>query len=164
MAKRKTTRERGRFKQEIHAALYKNEDLRSLLVGNFSNMTKQQMVSEFKRHVKSHLFVDETVTETASFIFYDVAFPSLKEHTKDCKVIMYIICHRDIVENCQVEGYVGDRVDILCQMVEDALLNNEDVVGDFGIGDLQLDNIQIYNATRFYGAILNFSVPAFRWC
>lgn len=164
MTRQKTTREKGRFKQEIHSALYKNEELRSLLIGDSSKMTNQQKMSEFKRHVKSHLFVDETVTEAESFIFYDVAFPSLKEHTKDCKVIMYVICHRDIMETCQVEGYIGDRVDVLCQMVEDSLLNEANVAGSFGIGNLQLDSVQIYNATRFYGAIMNFSVPSFRWC
>ena len=163
-AKSKTMRERGQFKLEIQSALYKSDDIRELLLGDTSGMNKSQILSAFKSHVKSHLFIDDTITETDTFIFYDVIFPSLEEHMKTCKVIMYLICHRDILDNYYKDGYVGNRIDILGEMVEDALLNDPEVVNSFGIGELQLVNTSIYNATRFYGCVLNFSVPNFRWC
>lgn len=75
---------------------------------------------------------------------------------------MYLISHRDTVdESYDIEGYYGNRVDALTQMVEDALLD-ESVVNNFGIGKLTLDSIGIYNATRFYGYIMEFIVPTFR--
>lgn len=162
--KSKTTRERGQFKLEIQSALYKNENIRELLLGDTSGMKKAEILAAFKNHVKSHLFIDDTITETDTFIFYDVIFPSLKENMKNCKVVMYLICHRDILETYHKDGYVGDRIDILCEMVEDTLLNDNETVNSFGIGELQLESISIYNATRFYGCIMNFSVPNFRWC
>lgn len=162
MARTKTTKERGKFKMEIHNALYKSADIKELILGDTSGLTSKQLREAFKEHVKSHLFIDDTIEDADTFIFYDVVFPYIHTHTKTCKVIMYAICHRDILETYSKEGYYGDRMDILIQMIEDVLLNDEDVVKNFGIGDLTLDSIEPYNSMRFYGAILYFSVPNFR--
>lgn len=164
MAKRKTTAERGKFKNEIHAALYKSKDIRNLLLGDTSGKSAVQIQKDFKNHVKSHLFIEDTVVDADTFIYYDVIMPRIHSNTKDCKVVMYLISHRDIVDytdDCPVEGYFGNRTDILSQMVEDALLD-EEVINNFGIGELTLDSISIYNATRFYGCIMEYSVPSFR--
>lgn len=160
--KKKTTKERGVFKNEIHQALYKSENIREILLGDTSSMTQSELMTEFKKHVKSHLYINETVMDASMFIYYDVTMPSLSTTVKDCKIILYIICHRDHVDDEFIkEGYYGNRVDILTEMVEDALLD-EDVINNFGIGELTLDSISIYNATRFYGCIMEYSVPSFR--
>lgn len=158
----KTTVERGKFKKEIHAALFKNSDLKELLLGDTTGMSAAKVRDEFKAHVKSHLFIDDTMTEQESFIFYDVRMPSLKSQVKSCNIIMYLISHREILEDYSKEGYYGDRSDIMAQMVEDSLINNEDTALSFGIGRLNLDSIEIYNSTRYYGCMLSFSVPNFR--
>lgn len=160
--KLKTTSEKGKFKQEISTALYKNEDLRELLLGDTSQMSASEMRKAFKEHVKSHLFIDDTITETSSFIFYDVIFPSLRSNIKKCEVVMYVICHRDILEDYSKDGYYGDRADALSQMIEDSLINDEEIANSFGIGKLNLDSVNIYNATRFYGCVMYFSVSNFR--
>lgn len=160
--KSKTTSDRGKFKQEIHAALYQNDDIKELLIGDMSGMTQSQIREEFKKRVKSHLFIDETIQETDSFIFYDVVFPVLEPNIKRCKVIMYLICHRDILDDYHKPGYYGNRMDILTQMVENTLINDEKVSKDFGIGQLSLDSVDTYNGIRFYGCVLIFQVPTFR--
>lgn len=162
MAKQKTTAERGKFKTEISGALYKNEDLRDLLLGDTSGMSATQIRTAFKDHVKSHLFIDDTIEDAGSFIFYDIKFPFMHTNTKTCQVIMYAMCHRDILETYTKEGYYGDRSDILAQMIENTLINDEEVARSFGIGDLTLDSVDIYNSQRFYGSIMVFSVPNFR--
>lgn len=162
MNKKKTTAERGKFKSEISGALYKNKDIRELILGDTSGLSAAQIRSAFKEHVKSHLFIDDTITDAESFIFYDVRFPFMRTQTKTCQVVMYVMCHRDILETYSKEGYYGDRADILAQMVEDTLINDEEVVNSFGIGALSLDSIDIYNSSRFYGCIMYFSVPNFR--
>ena len=140
MAKKKTTRERGLFKQEIHAALFKNKDICEMLLGDTTSMSKTKIMTEFKKHVKSHLFIEDTVMDAEMFIYYDVVMPNLRSNIKDCRVVMYLICHRDILDNGYTkEGYVGDRVDILSQMVEETLLD-ESVVNNFGIGELSLEH------------------------
>ena len=75
---------------------------------------------------------------------------------------MYVIVHRDILDDYYKEGYDGDRADALSQMIENTLINDEETSNSFGIGKLNLDSVNIYNATRFYGCIMNFSVPNFR--
>ena len=162
MARKKTTEERGLFKREIHAALYKNEKIRKLLLGDTKGKKAVDVMADFKKHVKSHLFIDDTITDADMFIYYDVIMPNLRSNIKDCKVTMYLICHRDILDDgYTMDGYVGDRVDILSQLVEETLLDKS-VVNNFGIGELTLDSIYVYNATRFYGCIMNFVVPNFR--
>ena len=75
---------------------------------------------------------------------------------------MYMICHRAIIDDYHKEGYYGDRVDILTQMVEKAIINDKDIANSFGIGSLTLDSVDFYNSRRFYGRLLTFSVPDFR--
>ena len=162
MAQRKTTAERGKFKSEISSALYKNEDIIELLLGDTSGKSPVQVRSAFKEQVKSHLFIDDTITDAKTFIFYDVRMPYMKSQIKGCQVIMYVMCHRDILENYVKENYFGDRIDILSQMIEDTLINDEEVANSFGIGKLSLDSIDIYNSLRFYGCIMTFNVPNFR--
>lgn len=162
MKKKKSTKERGKFKKEIHAALYKSDNIREMLLGDTSKKTPLQIQKEFKEHVKSHLFLEDTVTNTDMAIFYDVIMPRLQPNIKECRIIMYLICHRDTLDkDLPKEGYYGNRVDVLSEMVEDALLD-EEVINKFGIGELTLDSVGIYNATRFYGCIMEFVVPTFR--
>ena len=162
MAKKKTTAERGKFKIEISGALYKNKDIRELLLGDTSGMSAAQIRTAFREQVKSHLFIDDTITDAKTFIFYDVRFPFMRAQTKNCQVVMYAMCHRDILDTYSKDGYYGDRIDILSQMIEDTLINDENVANSFGIGELTLDSIDIYNSLRFYGCIMTFSVPNFR--
>lgn len=160
--RKKSTAERGKFKQEITSALYKSADIRDLLLGDTSGMSTSDKQKSFRKHVKSHLFIDDTIEETDSFIFYDVRLPDLAAQIKDCQVILYAICHRDILDDYVKEGYFGNRADILSQMIEDCLINDEEVANSFGIGKLSLDSVDLYNATRFYGVVMIFNVPDFR--
>lgn len=157
-----TTAERGKFKMDIHKALFKSEPIKEMLLGDTSDMSKSEIKEEFKKYVKSHLFVDELVTETKTYIFYDVDMPVIRPNIKSCNIYMYLVCHRDILETYSKEGYYGDRIDILGQMVEDALINDKDMVNKFGIGKLTLDSISIYNTTKLYGCLMTFTVPNFR--
>ena len=162
MARLKDTSERGKFKEQIHSALYKSDDIKELLIGDISGMSASEIQKKFKEHVKSHLFIDDTIEETESFIFYDVVFPSLRPQTKNCQVIMYILCHRNILDDYYKEGYYGNRADILSQMVEDVLINDQKVARSFGIGELSLGSVEIYNSMRHYGCVMFFNVPTFR--
>ncbi len=162
MAKKSDVSERGRFKIEITSALYKNKDIRELILGDTTGKSTTEVAKEFKNYVKSHLFIDDTITETKTFIFYDVILPSLHTQTKECSVIMFAICHRDILDNYAKEGYYGNRADILTQMIVNALINDKETANSFGIGELTLDSVDVYNSQRMYGCELRFSVPSFR--
>lgn len=158
----KTLMQRGKFKQEIHKALYKSKDIKELLLGDISELPANVVLEKFKEHVKSHLFIEDTITKADTYIYYDIVFPRLSEHIKSCAVIMYLICERSTIDGYSKDGFVGNKIDILSQMVENALINDEEVVNKFGIGRLRIENVDIYNATRFYGVAIRFEVPAFR--
>lgn len=160
--RKKQTSEIGRFKKLVQKALYSNSDLRELVIGDTSEKSDSQIRTAFKKQVMSHLFVDDTITETSTFIFYDVSIPYIHPQTKTCRLIMYAICHKDILDDCDSDEFDGNRTDVLSQMIEDTLLNDKVLVNEFGIGKLELDSNDIYNSTRFYGRILTFIVPSFR--
>jgi len=158
----KSTSERGLFKQVINTALYRSSDIKELLLGDTSNMSPSAIQKYFKDRVFSHLYVDDTVLKTNTYIFYDVVFPEIHTNTKTCKIIMYVLCHVDIIDKYDDGQFIGNRVDVLTQMIEDVLLNDEEVTNSFGIGQLKLDSEELYQASHFYGTVLTFSVPNFR--
>ena len=159
MGRKKTVIELGKFKTRINNALLKDENIQEILTGTTGDSREQ--FEKTKKQIHSHLFIDDTIKDTSTYIFYDVTMPDLRSQIKDIKVYMYAICHRDILENYSKEDYWGNRTDILAEMIEDAILNPT-VLREFGIGELVLDNIDIYNSTEFYGRILVFTVPNFR--
>ena len=156
-----TTKERGIYKTRVANALLKSDNIKDLILGDTSGMKQSDVIKNFKEHVKSHLFIDETIKETESFIFFDVIMPRMRPQVKSVQILMYAICHRDILENYAKDGYYGNRADILSEMIEEVLLD-DNIVKDFGIGDLELDNVDIYNSSTFYGCIMSFSVHNFR--
>ena len=156
-----TTKERGEYKTRIQNALLKSENIKEVILGDTSGMPTKEILSEFKNHVNSHLFIDDTIKDTSTYIFFDVIMPRMRPQVKSIQVLMYALCHRDILENYIKEGYYGNRADILSEMIEETLLD-EDIVKEFGIGDLELDNVDIYNSNTFYGCIMSFSVHNFR--
>lgn len=153
----------GKYKQNIHSALFKNKSLLNMIVQNADDMNMSKKMTEFQKYVQSHLFVDNTIEKENDYIFYDVRTSNMRPQIKTCTILMYIITPRDQIDvTPYIEGYYGNRVDILAQMVEDALINDKETVQEFGIGDLALEDVDIYNATRFYGRILTFKVKDFR--
>lgn len=161
MAKHLMLAERGKFKSSITSALYANNNIIEMLIGDTTGMSHPEKIKEFKKYVKSHLFIDDTVTDMKSYIFYDVVIPNVYSQTKECNIVMYLICHRDILDDYEKDGYFGNRTDILSQMVVDSLINDKDTANSFGIGKLKLDSVDVYNSKTMYGCILQFSTTAF---
>lgn len=163
MGRNNTIAEIGKFKEEIHSALFKNQDILELLLGDINNMSPEEIISGFKKHVESHLYIDEIVDEAITYIFYDVRVSNIEKELKNIRVIMYVIAPRNNeIGDYYKEGYHGNKTDILSEMIEDTLINDEKTANTFGIGKLRLTDVDIYNATRFYGRVLTFKVSTFR--
>jgi hypothetical protein len=156
-----TTKERGIYKTRILNAFLQSNNIKDIIIGDTSGMSQKEILTKFKSHVNSHLFIDETIKDTSTYIFFDVIMPKLRPQVKSIQMLVYAICHRDILDNYVREGYYGNRSDILSEIIEETLLDNN-IVKEFGIGDLELDNVDIYNSTTFYGCIMSFSVNNFR--
>ena len=151
-------KDRGLFKSNIKKCLYKNENLRQFLFdGENINITPHL----FSERVKSHLFLNDILTEKKSYIFYDVVCPEISARIKEIKIVLYVISHREILDDyTQKEGYYGNRADVISQAVEEALIL--DNAKEFGIGDLQLESVDLFNGKDYYGTQMLFNVPTFR--
>ncbi len=158
----KDTAERGLYKDKIHTALYRNTNIRNLLLGDTTGERASVVAKEFRNHVKSHLFVDDTIKETGSYIYYDIVMPEMHNNIKTCQISLFAICHRDILDDYVIDGYYGNRADILSQFIEEALINDDEVNLDFGIGPLNLISVYPYNSRTMYGVNMIFEVPNFR--
>lgn len=162
-----TTRDRGLYKQKIKQALYTDENIMDVLLSDTiismpENNKKPDKIDWFNAVVKSHLFIDDTIDEQGTYIFFDVTTRKKSPYFNDCKIILYAVCSRDLLDNYNKDGYCGNRADILTQMIEDRLINNIKTANEFGIGELSLDSVDIYNAVDYYGYIMTFSVPDFK--
>ena len=156
-------KELGLYKQRILSPLYESDKIKDiLLVNDYEKMDDEKIHAELKKRIYSHLFVDKTITNTDTYIYFDVLIPRVGSTIKNCKVIIYAFCHKDIIDSYSLKGYFGNRVDILAQVIED-IFSDESISRKFGIGKLSLSNVSIYNDERkFYGKILEFEVPNFR--
>ena len=155
-------KERGQFKATIKNALFSSPDVLTALLGKDANtipMTNKREM--FHARVKTHLFIDTTLTDRNAYIFFDTVIPDVSVQTKECKIILYSICHRELLDEFSMEGYSGNRADILSETIEEALLD-EKKAKEFGIGDLLLDSVEIYNAKDYYGCVMIFSAECFR--
>lgn len=130
-----TTKDRGQLKSSVRTMLFLSDAIKEMLIGDFKGTTTEEQALKFRQRCKSHLFVEETLSDPGTYIFYDVVCPQIYAHTKKLKMVMYVVCHRDNLDNYFGDGYTGNRVDALSQMVEEALLNKKSV-GKFGIGEL----------------------------
>ena len=86
--RKKTTAERGKFKTAVTTALFKNENIRELLLGDTAGMSAAEIQAKFKHYVKSHLFIDDTISEAATFIYYDISIPDIHAQTKTCTLLI----------------------------------------------------------------------------
>ncbi len=157
-----TTRERGLYKEQMKKALFSSDNICEMLMGDTSSMSTRQKAMIFNNYAKSHLFIDGTLDAVGSYIFFDITTKSISPTIKNDEIIMYVVCHRDILDDYQKEGYYGNRADILSQHVEDCLVCDGEVANSFGIGKITIDSIDIYNSQNYYGYIMTFGVPNFK--
>lgn len=153
-------KELGTFKNLINPILYSSANIREIILGE-NTLSESEQLEALRERIFSHLYTDDVMTETATYIFYDVTIPRIGNTAKTCKLIVYCICHKDIINTFTKPGYYGNRVDALSQMVEEVFTDSE-IIRQYGIGKLNLSGVNIYRDQRkMYGRILEFEVPTF---
>ena len=68
----KSIKERGLFKQNIKNMLFASDDVMRVIVDDYENLTAKQKREIFLGRVKSHLFIDDTLPDKGTYIFFDV--------------------------------------------------------------------------------------------
>ena len=119
-------------------------------------------------HCKDVPYMDETITDTRSLILMET-YANVTTSIIDYTLVINVICHRDVVEldddeksDWRKKGYAGNRVDMICQAINNAL--TDDMIKDsFGIGAMSLDTrvsqMQSFKPnTNFYGRTLVYRI------
>jgi len=154
-----SVKELGQYKIKISSALRKSENIKEILLG--VGYDEELADGDLEEYIIDHLYDDDVITETNTYIFFDVDMDNMRPNTKDCNVIMKFICNKSILDNYKKDGYYGNRTDILTQMVEE-IITDEKVAEEFGIGDIQFRKVGIYETKTMYGRIARLFVPDFR--
>lgn len=161
-------KELGQFKTKFALPLCNSELVKTMLLGSDYQSKDIDVETELKKYIISNLCVNGVVNNTDTYIFYDVVLPRIGLNIKTIRLITYVICHKDKIDDISnlsldiKKNYYGNRVDRLCQIIEEIIINNKEISREFGIGEIKLEDVNIYNSDAFYGRILTFEVPNFR--
>lgn len=152
-----TLKDIGVYKNRLITTIIKSEDICELILGEGYDKTDVDEKLTYK-NIFPYLYVDETQTETKTYICIEVSVPRTHDFTyKDMKVDIWCYCHKDIMEY-RKKGFSGTRSDILSDMV-DRLLNSSN---NYGIGRLKLQScIPINISKTHYGRHLTYSCAEF---
>ena len=162
----KSLKQLGSYKNKISLNLIQSEDIKKILLGNkyLETADDEEIEDELITRIKSQEYIDGVVTESKAYIFYDVTMPRVGSTIKDCRLVVYIMCHRHELDMLKSYDYkseklIGNKVDILSVVVDDVL---ESDVKNLGIGELDIKDVVIYNSKDFYGRVLVYDIPDFR--
>jgi len=155
-------KELGSYKQKIISLLYDSELIKHSLLGNlYIGKTDEQVESMLASQIFNRLYIDGFVSEPKCYIFVETIIPRLHTNVKDCKVMIQVLCHKQIM-NYSKSGYIGTRVDIVCEQIEEILIQNKINANKFGIGEIVLTGVDVMGDVNYYGRKLELTVPNFR--
>ena len=139
-----------------------------LLLGDDYENSDIDMSKELDKYILPHLFIPETIMEQKTYIMLETYCKGTYGQTKTMQIIIQAICHKDISEYKEKpKDYYGLRYDVLAQYIEELLCpdNKEErnkIIKKFGIGSLELKDVDIFLTDKYIGRTLTFSVPDFR--
>lgn len=147
----------GICKSVIIDSLLDDTEIMELMLGK--NFTDKQVENIVYNQVFPYLYIDETQTETKTYICCEVNVPRIPTNTiKDIVITIWIFCHKDIMKYSK-KGYRGTRTDILADMIERNLRDSD----KFGIGKVHLDSVTCISPnTKLYGRQMIFTIPDFK--
>ena len=152
-----TLKDIGTYKNRLVLAILKSNDICELMLGKGYN-TETVDEDLIYKYVFPYLYVQETQTETKSYICMEVDVPRTSNFSyKDMKIIVWCYSHKDTMKYSK-KGYLGTKTDILSDMV-DRLLNSS---RNYGIGRLKLESATYFMpSSKFYGRQLIYSCSEF---
>lgn len=104
-----------------------------------------------------YLYVDGTQTEVMPYVDIEIVMNAGSGTVKNMLLYVDTFAHKDCMV-CNQKGYLGNRCDILADIIERSLHDCK----DFGIGRFQLLSVGYLNVSSdYYGRRMIFSVPDF---
>lgn len=154
----------GSYKNKISSTLFKNDDIQKLLIGkDYDLLEKKELYKLMGKHILSHEFIDNIIEQAETNIYYDITISAISSTVNSCKLYLYCICDRKILDSIKTYEYkneiiFGNKADILSCVVNDILMSIEDI----GVGGFEFLDSNIINTKECYGRVLVYKVPDFR--
>lgn len=166
-------KELGQYKNHLYSIFVNDENTRRLLLGenyagNISDLDDADLSAALEKQVLPHLYMEQTVSDVNSYLFFETYISSANSNIKNMKIVVQAVCHKDITAYPEKsEGYYGLRYDVLSQYVEELLCPTgkelkRQRMKQFGIGGLELQNVDLFSKDYYIGHTLTFQVPTFR--
>jgi len=129
----------------------------------FANVNDKHKDDCFDKNLFTYQFIDDTVLETAAFVWAEADVPSVQNmRIKGMRLYITVACHKQFMplSHQTFSGMLGNRRDNIVRYI-DRLLNFQDV---FGIGKLILRSVKTLSAPQnFTIKEIEYEVPEFNY-
>lgn len=151
----------GLCKSVLIQTILDNSEIMEVLLGKEyeKKYTQDEIDDTVYKQIFPYLYIDETQTQTLSYICCEVETPRIPTGTiKDMMITIWVFCHKGIMKYSK-KGYRGTRVDILCDMIERSLRYSD----KFGIGKLHLSSVEhFFPNSKTYGKQMIYTISDFK--
>lgn len=156
--------ELGRYKEDVLKFILKDRDIIDAL--NLKHLEFEEDIYDevIYKNVFPYLFAKSTGSdmrnETKCYICVEtIAHKTEKKKIKTMRLIVRVFSNIKLLPYKR-KGFYGNRVDILCDMLDRKLEGSRDF--DFSIGEMTLTTTSIYQPSNdYYGRELVFDVTSF---
>ncbi len=131
--------ELSKYKIELMKRLCLNSKIQSLiLLSESQNQGKEMMY----KYIFPYAFVPDTVTNSSTFICFDLEVQRVQNRTfKDINILFWIFTHHSLMRTSE-----GIRTDVLANEVDKILNGNSDL----GLGTVELKKVLRVNPAKDY--------------
>lgn len=136
--------ELSKYKIEIMKRLCLNSEIQSLILLSKSQNQGREMMY---KNIFPYAFVPDTVTNSSTFICFDLEVQRVENRTfKDINILFWIFTHQSLM---RTEN--GIRTDILANEIDKIMNGNKDL----GLGTVDLKKVLRVNPAKdYYGRML----------
>lgn len=158
----------GEYKHHLSSIFTKDEKICRLLLGENDNEDMTNPSSELENYILPHLYVEPAAPAQKSFLCFETYMTKATPAVKTIKIVIQAVCHKDILSYDQKpSGYYGTRYDVLSQYAEELLCPEDkearqNIIKQFGIGGLELQEIDVFSTDNYVGRTMTFLIPTFR--
>lgn len=146
----------------IQSICQSKECIALLLNKDINQISEDDADNALDRYIKTYQYVDDTITESAAYIWVETDIPRVDNSTiKDMHLYVTVACSKDFMDIKKriISGLAGNRRDNLVRYI-DKVINGSDI---FGIGKLKLTSMVTLTSSNqsFTTRELTYEVPDF---
>lgn len=147
------------IKSKVISRLLESDDFAEVMLRKTDFTEDEKYDMEYKQ-VFDYPYVDGTQEEVKSYVCVETVCRGTNRTTKSMDLYVWIFVHRECMKmDKNIKSYMGNRADVLADIVERLLRDAEDL----GIGKPSLDDIgYTVPQSSYFGRQLKYSIPDFK--